>query len=65
MWRNHRSVYQDHLKYIRNDIVKPLCIKILRYAERVRDMHDLAKYLPTPLMKGDIAEAANWTFHNQ
>ena len=32
MWRKHRSVYQDHMKYVHNDIVKPLKFKILRYA---------------------------------
>ena len=41
MWRNQRIVYQDHMKYVRNDIVKHSKVKILRYAERVHDMHDL------------------------
>ena len=65
VWRNHRSVYQDHMKYICNDIVKPFKVKILHYADRVREMHNLAKYLPPPLMKGEIAEAANWTVCKQ
>ena len=46
MWINHRSVYQDDLKYIRNDNVKSLCVEILCYTECVMEMHDLAKYLP-------------------
>ena len=50
--RKHQSVYQDHMEYVCNDIVKPLKVKKLRYIERVREMYDLAKYLPTPLMKG-------------
>ena len=41
MWRNHRSVFQDHLKYIHNDIVKPCCVGIIRYAERFQEMYDL------------------------
>ena len=53
------------MKYVHNDILKPLKVKILRYAELVREMHDLAKYLPPPSMKGESAEAANWTVHNQ
>ena len=32
MWRKHRSVYQDHMNYVRNDTLKPFKIKILRYA---------------------------------
>ena len=30
MWRNHWSVYQDHMKYIHNDVLKPFRVKILR-----------------------------------
>ena len=46
MRRNHHIVFQDHLKYLRNDIVNPFCVGILRYAERIQVMHDLAKQLP-------------------
>ena len=35
MWRKHCSVYQDHMKCVRNDIVKPFKVKILRYSERM------------------------------
>ena len=38
MWRKHQSIYQDHLKYIHNDIVKPFCVGILRYTKRVQEM---------------------------
>ena len=65
MWRNHRSVYQDHTKYVRNDIVKPFKVKVLCYSKRVREMHDLAKYLPPPLMKGESAMSANWSVCNE
>ena len=43
MWRKHQSIYQDHMKYIHNDILKPFQVKIIHYAKRVREMHDLAK----------------------
>ena len=65
MWRKHRSVYQDHLKYIPNDIVKPFHVKILRHTDQVREMNALEKYLHPTLMKGVSAEAANWTVRNQ
>ena len=29
VWRNHWSVYQDHMNYVCNDIVKPFKVKIL------------------------------------
>ena len=65
MWRKHQSVYQDHMKYFRNDIVKPFKVKILCYTMRVRDMNELAKYLPPPLRKGESAMADNWEFRNE
>ena len=44
MSRKHMSTFQYHVKYIHNDIFKPFRVHILQYAERVRKMHDLAKY---------------------
>ena len=65
MWRKHRSVYQDHTEYIRNDIANTLKVKILCYTKRVIEMHELAKYLPTTWMKGGSAEADKWTVYNK
>ena len=55
MWRNHRSTFQDHVKYICNDIVKPFRVSILQYNERIWYIHDLSKYLPPPLKKSGSA----------
>ena len=65
MWSKHQSVYQDHMKYICNDIVNTFKVKILCYTDHVHEMHYLDKYLPPSLMKGESAEADNWTNHNQ
>ena len=59
MWRKHQSVIQEHLKYIRNDTVKPLCVGIVHYTDRVEEMHDLANHLSTPSMKGKSLDADN------
>ena len=32
MWRKHSSTFQNHLKYIHNDIVNPFRVVILQYA---------------------------------
>ena len=53
------------MKYIRNDIINTLKVKIICYSESVCDMHDLAKYLLPPSMKGDSGESYNWNVHNQ
>ena len=44
--KKHMITFQDHVKYIRNDIMKPFRVGTLQYYEHVCEMHDLAKYLP-------------------
>ena len=53
------------MNFFCNDIVKSFKVKILRYADHMRDIHDLAKYLPLPLMKVNSFEADNQTVRNQ
>ena len=43
MRKKHQSVFQNRVKYIHNDIVKPFIVGIRQYAKRVREMQDLAK----------------------
>ena len=63
--RKHRSVFQGHLKYTRNGIVKAFRVRILCYAERIQEMHDLVKNLPPPLIKGKSFEEAGWKFRGK
>ena len=51
MWNKHRSKFQDHIKYIHNNIVNPFWVRIIQYTERVYEMHYLANYLPPLSMK--------------
>ena len=60
MWKKNQSVFQDHVKYIHNDIVKPFIVVILQYAERVREMQDLENSLHPPSMKVVGFESASW-----
>ena len=59
------GVSTRNMKYIHNDIVKPFKVKILCYAERVHDMHNLAKYLHPPSMRGKSSKADNCTIRKQ
>ena len=65
MCRKHWSVYQDHLEYICNGSVKPFRVGILCYFNWVREMHDLAKYLSPPSMRGVSYDADNWKVRDQ
>ena len=65
MWKKHQRFFQDHVKYIHNDIVKPFIVDILQYAEHVCKMHDLAKYLPPSMIKVVGSEEANCDFREK
>ena len=47
----HQSIFQDHIKYIHDDNVKPFRVGIIYYNDWVYEMHNLDKYLPPPRMK--------------
>ena len=53
IWRKHRSIFQDHVKYMHNDVVNPFRVGILHYSEHILDMHYLTNVLPPPSKKGD------------
>ena len=59
MWRKHHSIFQDHLKYICNDIVKSFRVGIIWYADRVQYMYNLANHLPPHLIKGNSFEESS------
>ena len=62
MWSKYRSVFQDHLNHICNDIVKQFRVGILRYSEQVQEMHDQSNHLPSPSMEGESFEADSCKF---
>ena len=59
-WKSQRKIYQGHMKYIQNDIVKHFRVGTLHYDEHFCEMHDLAKYLPSTSMKGRGFESSDW-----
>ena len=65
MWRKQRITFQDHVKYIHNDIVKPFRFIILRYVECIREINYLDKYLPPPLMKDGDYDEADWSVRDK
>ena len=54
MWSKHQSTFQDHIKHTHNSIVENLRVSILQYPKWFHEMHDIDKYLPSNLKKGDI-----------
>ena len=65
MWRKHRSNFQDHVKYIHNEILKPFIVGIIQYADHIHEMHDIGKYLPPSSMKGQEYDEAYWAVRDK
>ena len=63
--KRHRRVFQDHIKNIHNDIVKPFMVIILKYDKRIREMNDLVNYFPPPPMKGRWFKSYYWAVRNK
>ena len=45
MWNNNRSVFEDHVWYVQNEITNNYKLIILKYYEHVHEGFDLYKYL--------------------
>ena len=45
--------------------MKPFRVIILQYAEHIREIHDLANYLPPPSMKGMSFESTSWDIRDK
>ena len=59
------SVFKDRVNYTHNDIVKPFRVGIRQYAENVHEVHNIAKYIPTPSMEGDEYDHEDWNVRNK
>ena len=60
MWRKHQYAFQEHVKYIHNNIVNPFRVTILQYDECVCEMYDLPKYLTLSSKNGDMLDKTDW-----
>ena len=60
MWSKQRSIFQDNVKYIQNEILNPFRASILQYTERIREMNGLTKYLSISRMEGDQYNKSDW-----
>ena len=60
MWRENCYVFQDHVKYIYNDILNPYRVVIIQCAKRVPGMHDIIKFMYPTSKKGDEYDMEDW-----
>ena len=59
-WRTHNDVYDEHMRYLKNDIVKPINMSIQELLDRVEDMYLFKQFIQPPSKKGQDAGDANW-----
>ena len=45
--------------------MKPFRLGILQYAERVREMHDIVKFLPSPSKNGYEYDQVDWNVRDK
>ena len=53
IWEKRCSVLGNHKIYVNNDIQNPYKMVILLYTECMREMFEIARFLPKPSRKND------------
>ena len=64
IWKDHRQMYYDHIKYLQQHICKPFKWTMIQYISRVRELFDYCIYLQPPTMRGQNWEKADWKARN-
>ena len=60
MWKNHHSVFGNHLRYIHNEIIKTYNIMILEYYECMYEILDICQYIYSPNKKSEEHHQAGY-----
>jgi hypothetical protein len=61
MWRDSRQAYDDQIRYLEVDIVKPRVLGVLDMLRRVEQMFRLQLHLPPPrIVANETYESADW-----
>ena len=59
-WETPHEVYEDHLRYLSNDIIKPLVMIVKEMVLRFNKVYTLKKYLSPPYKRDEDATEADW-----
>ena len=60
MWNRHRTVFEEHIRYIENKIIKPFDMVIRDFYDRVNEMYSYTYYIQPPSMNQQVWYEANW-----
>ena len=64
-WRTHNDAYNEHIHYLRKDIVKPITMSVQELILRFEDMYLLKLFIQPPSKKCQVAGEANWKRRNE
>ena len=65
IWKNYRSVFDDHFKYIHNDISSPYNVIIAKYTKILHEMFDIVCYFYHTIKEGDDFDNTNCMTQNK
>eukprot|EP00979_Chaetoceros_neogracilis_P003013 scaffold512_cov305-Chaetoceros_neogracile.AAC.3 len=64
-WDSHQDVYEDHINYLMNDVVKPFTMDVKTMNQRFKELRKLTEYIPPPSKRDGSGLDANWERHGE
>eukprot|EP00557_Chaetoceros_sp_GSL56_P012168 CAMPEP_0176484630 /NCGR_PEP_ID=MMETSP0200_2-20121128/4560_1 /TAXON_ID=947934 /ORGANISM="Chaetoceros sp., Strain GSL56" /LENGTH=472 /DNA_ID=CAMNT_0017881123 /DNA_START=218 /DNA_END=1637 /DNA_ORIENTATION=- len=61
MWTRHRTVLDEHIRYLENKIIKPYDMAIRDFYDRVIEMYSYTYYIQPPSMNNQAWYEAKWS----
>jgi hypothetical protein len=60
MWVRHRTVFDEHIRYLENKIIKPYDMAIRDFYDRVLEIYSYLHYMQPPSMNNQAWHEAKW-----
>jgi hypothetical protein len=64
MWVRHQTVHDEHIRYLKNKIIKPYDMVIRDFYDQVIEMYSFLYYLQQPSMNNQAWYQAKWHMFN-
>jgi len=64
LWVNHHDCFEEQLRYLQNDIVKPCKMSVIESVKRVEIIFKYMPFLPPPSSKNMTYDQADWKKRN-
>jgi hypothetical protein len=61
LWTRHRTVQEEHIRYLENKVIKPFDMAIRDFYDRVVEMYSYVYYMQPPSMNNQVWYEAKWS----